>query len=107
MKKVLVASLAVLALMGASQAEARGGWGYGGWVAPALIGGVVGYELARPYYAPQPVYVQPPVVYQQAPVYVAPAPTAVAPQYSPTYPGPNGCYPVYDAQGRFAGNMCR
>ena len=38
-----------------------GGWG---WVGPAFIGGVIGYEIARP-----PVYVQPapPVVIQQSP----------------------------------------
>jgi hypothetical protein len=35
--------------------------GYNNWVAPALIGGVIGYELAQP----RTVYVQPPVVYQQ------------------------------------------
>lgn len=38
------------------------GWG---WVAPVIVGGVIGYEMARP---PQPVIVQqtpPPVVYQQ------------------------------------------
>ena len=40
-----------------------GGWH---WVAPALIGGVIGYEIARP-----PVVVQqPPVVIQQPPVVV-------------------------------------
>ena len=35
------------------------------WVAPVIVGGVIGYEMARP---PQPVIVQqapPPVVYQQ------------------------------------------
>ena len=37
------------------------------WVAPAVIGGIIGYGMARPYYyPPQPVYVQP------APVYVQP-----------------------------------
>ena len=41
----------------------------GGWVAPAIIGGVIGYELARPYYAPPPVVVQQPVIVQQQPVY--------------------------------------
>ena len=67
MKKILVALLLITATM---QANAwccyRGGYS-GGWVAPALIGGVVGYELARPYYAPPPavVYVQPPVYIQQ------------------------------------------
>ena len=48
----------------------RGGYGYGhgyyhgggyNWVAPALIGGVIGYELAQP----RTVVVQPPVVYTQ------------------------------------------
>jgi hypothetical protein len=32
-----------------------------GWVAPALVGGVIGYELAKP----NTVVVQPPVVVQQ------------------------------------------
>jgi hypothetical protein len=54
--------------------EWHGGY-RGGWVAPALIGGVIGYGLSRPYY--DPVYVQPaPVVIQQPPVYVQPAPAA-------------------------------
>lgn len=38
----------------------HGGWGYG-WVAPTIIGGVIGYEIAR---SQQPVIVQPPVVMQ-------------------------------------------
>ena len=65
--------------------------GGGGWVAPAIIGGVIGYELAHPYYyAPPPVtYVQPPVVYQQP---VAPVCTY-------------GQNPVYFSNGTFAG--CR
>ena len=43
-----------------------------GWVAPTIIGGVIGYELSRPYYAPPPpvYYPPPPVVYTQPPVYV-------------------------------------
>jgi hypothetical protein len=49
----------------------RGGYG-GGWIAPALVGGVIGYELSRPntvYVEPAPVIVQPPVsVVQQPPV---------------------------------------
>ena len=74
MKKLLVALLLCSAGMGACIApvQAHGYYGYrggyyGGWVAPALIGGVVGYSLARPYYAPPPtvVYVQPPVYVQQ------------------------------------------
>lgn len=47
-----------------------GGGGGMGWVAPALIGGIVGYTIAQPrpqviYQQPQVVYTQPPVVYQQ------------------------------------------
>ena len=50
-----------------------GGYGYrGGWVAPAIIGGVIGYGLSRPYY--DPYYAQPPVYVQPAPVYVQPQP---------------------------------
>jgi hypothetical protein len=43
-------------------ARHESGWG---WVAPVIVGGAIGYELARP---PQPIIVQqtpPPVVYQQ------------------------------------------
>ena len=40
----------------------RGGYG-GGWIGPALIGGVIGYELSRP-----PVYTQPPVIVEQQPI---------------------------------------
>jgi hypothetical protein len=56
----------------------RGGCCYSNnWVAPALIGGIVGYELSRPrYYEPapvivqqQPVYVQQPQPYVQQPPY--------------------------------------
>ena len=50
--------------------------GGGNWVAPALIGGVIGYELSRPRYYEQPVVVQqPPVIVQQQPIYsVTPQP---------------------------------
>jgi hypothetical protein len=49
------------------------GYGYGGgyysgnnWIAPAIIGGIIGYGLAQPrYYYQQPtiIYQQPPVIY--------------------------------------------
>ena len=53
------------------------GGGYGmGWVAPALVGGVIGYELSRPNTV---VIEQPPVYVQQPPVYVQP--TVQAPPY--------------------------
>jgi hypothetical protein len=44
--------------------EGGGNWG---WVAPVIVGGAIGYELARP-----PIYVQPapPVVIQQQPTVV-------------------------------------
>jgi hypothetical protein len=63
-------SILALSTSFANQAEAhwRGCCYRGGWVAPALIGGVIGYELAQPrYYAPPPVvYTAPPsVVYVQ------------------------------------------
>jgi hypothetical protein len=40
------------------------GPGYGGWVAPLIIGGAVGYALTRP----EPVIVQQPVIVEQQPV---------------------------------------
>jgi len=47
----------------------RGGYHSGGygWVAPLAIGGLIGYELSRPYYTPPPtvVYTQPQVIYTQ------------------------------------------
>ena len=84
MKKLLLA-LSLLAIVGSASAHGpyrafgwhggyyHGGYGCGGcWVAPALIGGVVGYELARPetvVVEQQPVIVQPPVsVVQQPPI---------------------------------------
>jgi hypothetical protein len=55
----------------------RGGYGHyenhyhggGNWIAPALIGGIIGYELSQPrtvYVQPQPQVIvqQPQVVYQ-------------------------------------------
>ena len=75
MKKIL----AVFLLVVSSVAMAHGPHGYwrhegGGWnwMAPALIGGVIGYEIARP-----PVYTPPPVVVQQPPVIVQQPPIVV------------------------------
>jgi len=68
MKKII----AILLLTMSASTFAHGyyrSFGYhNDWVAPAIIGGVVGYSIARPYYA-QPVYVQP--------VYVQPQPQVV------------------------------
>jgi len=75
MKKLVLSAIIAMSVFGSSaEAHWRGGCCYrGGWVAPALIGGVIGYELAQPrYYAPPPVYYTPPpppsVVYVQPPV---------------------------------------
>ena len=74
MKKVFVAFVVLLTALSASaQWHHHGGCCYrgggAGWVAPALIGGVIGYELSRPntvYVEPQPIIVQQPsVVYTQ------------------------------------------
>jgi hypothetical protein len=74
MKKILTV-LALLAVTGTASAQwhhhhggyYRGGYyGGGNWVAPAIIGGVIGYELSRPPVYTSPVIVQqPPVVIQQ------------------------------------------
>jgi hypothetical protein len=63
-------TLLILALLSSTTAFAHGHWAYHGggwgWVAPAVVGGVVGYELARPpVYAPAPVVVGQPVIVQQ------------------------------------------
>ena len=46
------------------------------WVAPAIIGGVIGYGFSRnyyePYYAPPPVYYTPPPVVYSPPQVVQP-----------------------------------
>jgi hypothetical protein len=88
MKKLAIV-LSLIALFGTATAQAhewhggyRGGYYHGGcygcgWVAPALIGGVIGYELSRP----APVIVeQPPVVVQQpSVVYTQPQTVVQAP----------------------------
>ena len=67
MKKIAVA-LSLLAVSATAFADGYhhhgGGYRGGYWVAPAIIGGVIGYELGRPRY----VYEAPPVVVQQPPV---------------------------------------
>ena len=81
MKKSLLA-LSLLVVIGSALAHGphrMGGWHGGyygggcygcGWVAPAIIGGVIGYEIAnRPVIVEQPpvIYTQPSIV-QQPPV---------------------------------------
>ena len=47
----------------------NGGWN---WMTPALIGGIIGYEISRP-----PVYTPPPIVVQQPPVIIQQPPIVV------------------------------
>ena len=42
----------------------HGGWGYNGWIAPVIVSGVIGYEIAR---SQSPVIVQQPVIVQPVP----------------------------------------
>jgi hypothetical protein len=105
MKKLLIA-LSLVALSTSALAHERGGYRGGyhgyyhgggcygcGWVAPALIGGVIGYELAQP----RVIYEQAPVVIQQPPVVYQQAPTTTE------YSCPVGQNPVYFTNGVFAG----
>jgi hypothetical protein len=79
MKKI-IAALALVALSVPAFAWGHGGYyrhgyGWGGWVAPALIGGAIGYGITS-----TPVYAAPPLVYTPPPVvYTQPAVTAIQP----------------------------
>lgn len=75
MKSLLVFLLSFCALTAHAQHGYRhyghhhhGGYGYG-WVAPTIIGGVIGYEIARQN---QPVVIQQQPVIVQPPVYSMP-----------------------------------
>lgn len=70
MKKILITCL----LVASTSAFAHGPHGYWrhnhgggwGWVAPVIVGGVIGYEIGRPpVVVQQPPVVIPPVVVQQ------------------------------------------
>jgi len=81
MKKVLL-TLSLLLIAGSASAQwhheyrdrccYRGGIYYGGnnWVAPALIGGVIGYELSRP--RTEVIVEQQPIVVQQSQIVLGP-----------------------------------
>ena len=63
MKKIL---LCLVLLVSSISAQAHGYYYRNGWVAPALIGGVIGYEMARPpVYTPPVIVSTPPVVVSQ------------------------------------------
>jgi hypothetical protein len=71
MKKILLTFIIASASMAAMAQYHHGHWerrgGGWGWVAPVVIGGVIGYELAQPR-PPVVVTQQPPVIIQQPPV---------------------------------------
>ena len=64
MKKLLI----VLLLLAATSVQAHGYRG-GYWVAPAIIGGVIGYELSQPKTV---IVEQPSVVYTQPQIVLGP-----------------------------------
>lgn len=77
MKKILALLLLTVSVSAFAHGPHHGYWrrdsGNGwNWVAPAIIGGVIGYEISRP-----PVNAQPPVVVQQPPVVVQTQPPVV------------------------------
>ena len=84
MKKIIALVLVTLSATAMAQYphhnHRRGGWGYNGWIAPVIVSGVIGYEIARNY---PPVVVQQPVIVQSAPVppatvYYGQSPTCTA-----------------------------
>ena len=73
MKKLIALILITLSATAMAQHHHRhGGWGYNGWIAPVIVSGVIGYEIARrqspPVIVQQPVVVQPAPYYGQIPV---------------------------------------
>ena len=83
MKKLLLAlSLIVVSSAASAQWHHHGGYccyrgGYNpGWVAPAIIGGVIGYELSRPPVYTAPVIVEQPSIIVQQPTTVIQQPPA-------------------------------
>lgn len=71
MKKIIAALTLVLisdiALADYWHHGFRGRWVYpsNNWLAPAIAGGVIGYELTRPVYVPPVIYAEPTVVYTE------------------------------------------
>ena len=69
MKRLITLILLTLSMSAMAQhhhhGHRHGGWGYNGWIAPVMVGGVIGYEIARQQ---PPVIVQQPVIVQPAPV---------------------------------------
>ena len=73
MKKLIALVLFTLSATAMAQHHhhRHNGWGYNGWIAPVIVSGVIGYEIARrqpPVIVQQPVVVQPAPYYGQTPV---------------------------------------
>jgi len=86
--------LILILAMASTSAFAQHHHGGGGdrWIGPALIGGIIGYELSQ---RPQQVIIQPPV-YTQPPVYIN------LPQvYNLPTPRQNGATPIYEKRSQF------
>ena len=68
MKKLIALVLFTLSATAMAQHHhhRHNGWGYNGWIAPVIVSGVIGYEIAR---RQPPVIVQQPVVVQPVPYY--------------------------------------
>ena len=68
MKKLIALILLTVSVsvMAQHHHHRHGGWGYNGWIAPVIVSGVIGYEIAR--HQSPPVIVQQPIVVQPAPV---------------------------------------
>ena len=68
MKKLIALVLITLSATAMAQHHhhRHNGWGYNGWIAPVIVSGVIGYEIAR---RQPPVIVQQPVVVQPVPYY--------------------------------------
>ena len=70
MKKLLITTLLLISTTAMAQ-HRHGHWEHRGggwsWVAPVVIGGVIGYEIAQPR-PPVIITQQPPVVIQQPPI---------------------------------------
>ena len=107
MKRLFILIFVMLSISPAYADHGHGSGGHGwegGWVFPALVGGIIAYDLAYPYrypYYPNPVYTQPypvyatpyPVYTQPNTVYVQPAPAQPPAQFWYYCAAAKGYYP--------------
>jgi len=84
MKKLLIFILAIASITPAYAEHGRGRGGRGDWFLPAVVGGIIAYDLTYPYR--YPVYEQPyPVYVQTYPVYEQPVQVQPQPQVQSWY----------------------